>query len=97
MTTVVNVPLVSGDKEARERAEAMTEREWQMVGRLLGIPGDWTLRPHKMAGRWRLTATASRSDPPLPCGHRSMQVTATALPLAVAKMVGCVEFHRTER
>lgn len=79
----------------------LTERadEWARVQRVLGIPRGWTLQPREREGHWvgdsyypfwTLTATGG---PALSCGHRSMQVTASSLPLAVAVMAVRVRFH----
>ena len=68
----------------------MGPAEWYAVRAHLGIPRDWTLRPKRHVGHWTLTATGGD---PLPCGHRSMQVTAVALPLAVARMTARLRFH----
>ena len=100
MTTFEHVP------------DHMGPADWAVVRAQLGIPQGWTLRPRRHAGGrslttgrgtsgyWTLTATAGRRAGvalrSLPCGHRSMQVTATALPLAVARLAGRLRFHQRE-
>lgn len=72
--------------------------EWDHVARLLGIPWGWKMRPLAYKeGYWRLRAWAppkSASGGELDCGHRSIQVTARTLPLAVARMSWAVRFHQ---
>lgn len=74
----------------------MTDRDWMRARIALNVPYGWTLRSSlRPDGRWVLTATRRGDNAAeLPCGHRSMQVTTTQLPLAVALMAARVRFHR---
>lgn len=73
--------------------EQLTPADWQRIRWDLGIPIGWKLRPRRSGDRWKLIATGVD---PMRCGHRSMQVTAPTLLLAVAAMARALEFHRTE-
>lgn len=73
--------------------EYMGLADWKVVVWRLGIPSDWTLKPRRFDGYWKLTAHGPTA---LSCGHRSMQVTATALPLAVAEMASRLRLHQRD-
>lgn len=74
---------------------AMSARELETARFMLGIPYGWKLRLFQRTGKWVLQATA-QGDRSLPCGHRSMQATATSVPLVVAAMARTVRFHENE-
>jgi len=77
--------------------ESVTPTDWEIIRMTLGIPPHWRLRPKNYAaGYWKLTATASPPPLyfPLECGHLTMQVTATTLAVAVAKMAARLRFHQ---
>ena len=76
--------------------DVLTTRDWAAARAALGIPHGWTLSPRRHDGYWTLPATAPNDGRSLPCGHRSMQVTATALPLAVARLAARLRFHQRD-
>ncbi len=78
--------------------DRMGPADWSVVRALLGIPQGWTLRPRRHDGYWTLSAAADRHEwtGALPCGHRSMQVTATTTAIAVARMANRLRFHQRE-
>ena len=69
----------------------LSKDEWMRVGWALEIPLGWKLTPAGEDSRWILTMAGPE---PMNCGHRSMQVTAKSLPMAVARMSRRVDFHR---
>ena len=87
-------------------APLMDEKDWSHVRMLLGIPYGWTLRAvHRFDGGrlgdyWVLTASGPRGltyrTGALACGHRTMQVSATELPVAVAAMAARYRFHQRD-
>lgn len=83
---------------ARALFAADDTTDWDQAARLLGIPFGWKMRPNAHDGYWTLTATAPKRPDmrSLPCGHRSAQVTATTLPLAVARMAQRIRFHQRD-
>ncbi len=74
----------------------MTKREWDEVRARLGLPYGWTLTPREHGGFWTLTASDPAGHRAFVCGHRSAQVRARVLPLAVARMVGRIQFHQRD-
>ena len=77
----------------RSEDEHLTRADLERIRWDLGIPIDWTFRARRFGDRWKLTATGGD---PMRCGHRSMEVTARTLLLAVAAMARRIRFHRTE-
>ena len=69
----------------------MTDHDWQRVRMMLGIPAGWRLRSRTRSDGWSII-TAEGKDP-LPCGHRTMQVTTKLVPVGVALMAARYRFH----
>lgn len=74
----------------------MTPSHWEEVARHLGLPYGWTVTPREHDGYWTLTASDPSAHRGFRCGHRTAQVRAIALPLAVARMVRRIEFHQRD-
>lgn len=74
----------------------MTERHWEEVRARLGLPYGWKLAPKEHDGFWTLTASDPAAHRGLRCGHRTAQVRAVTLPLAVARMFSRIQFHQLD-
>lgn len=72
----------------------MTDTNWDVVGRNIGVPMFWRLTAKPYRDRWKLTADGRQPLAlALRCGHRSVEVTAPTLPEAVAYMVRRLRDH----